>query len=329
MRRRDFITLLGGAAAQPIFWPLAAGAQQPKMPLLGILNSSTSGSTLPYMAAFLRGLNETGYIEGRNVTIEYHWADDDLDRLPAMAADLVRRPVSLLAVLGDLRTALAAKAATASIPVVFAIGADPLVIGLVASLNRPGGNITGITQLAGAVVTKRMQLLHDIVPNAKVFGVLRNPDNNTKAIVDASIEAAKSLGGSVQIVDARSEADFEPAFARLAQGRADALNALPNTLFSTHAERLAVLATRYAIPAIFAENALPRVGGLMSYNADQSEVYRQAGAYAGRILKGEKPADLPVMQPTKFDLVINLKTARTLGLTVPPSLLAIADEVIE
>jgi putative ABC transport system substrate-binding protein len=326
MKRREFITLLGGAAAT---WPIAARAQEPKIPLVGILNSSSSRSTLPYMAAFLRGLRETGYIEGRNVAIEYRWADDNFDRLPAMTAELVRRPVSLIAVLGDLRTALAAKAATTTIPIVFAIGADPLAIGLVASFNRPGGNITGITQLAGAVVTKRMQLLHDLVPNAKIFGVLRNPDNNTQAIVDASIGAARVLGGTVQIADARSEADFESAFARLAQGRADALNALPNTLFSNHAERLAMLATRSGIPTIFAENELPKVGGLMSYNADQSEVYRQAGAYAGRVLKGEKPADLPILQPTKFDFVINLKTAKALGLTVPPSMLAIADEVIE
>jgi putative tryptophan/tyrosine transport system substrate-binding protein len=324
VRRRDFITLVGGAAV----WPVAARAQQ-ALPVIGILNSSTSGSTLPYMAAFLRGLSENGYIEGRNVAIEYRWAEDKLERLPAMAVDLVRRPVSLIAVLGDLRTALAAKAATTTIPIVFAIGADPVAIGLVASLNRPGGNITGITQLAGAVVTKRMQLLYDIVPKANVFGVLRNPDNNTQAIVDASIGAARALGGTAQIADARSEAEFEPAFARLAQGKVDVLNVLPNTLFSTHAEQLAMLATRFAIPAIFAENELPKVGALMSYNTDESEVYRQAGAYAGRILKGEKAGDLPVLQPTKFELVINLKTAKSLGLTVPPSLLAIADEVIE
>jgi putative tryptophan/tyrosine transport system substrate-binding protein len=325
MKRREFITLLGGAAA----WPLMASAQQPAIPVIGVLGSSASEGMSPYVTAFQRGLSETGYIDGRNVAIEYHWADNKLDRLPAMAADLVRRPVSLIAALGDLRTALAAKMATTAIPIVFAIGADPLAIGLVASLNRPGGNVTGITQLSGVIVTKRMQMLHDLIPNAKIFGVLRNPDNNTQAILNASQDAARALGGTVQLADARSEADFESAFATLAQGRAEVLNVLPDTLFSAHAQRLAMLAARFALPAIFADNDLPRAGGLMSYSSDQAEVYRQAGAYAGRILRGEKPSDLPVQQSAKFELVVNLKTAKALGLTIPPSLLATADEVIE
>ncbi len=325
MNRRDMIALLGGAAA----WPVAAGAQQPGLPVIGLLCSASPNAFASSVAAFQQGLNETGFVEHRNIGIEYRWAEDQYDRLPALAADLVRRQVSLIAALGTQRTALAAKAATTTIPIVFVMGADPVQSGLVASLNRPGANITGMTQLQGVVVSKRMQVLHDLVPNAKIFGVLNNPDNNTAAILKDSQDAARALGGTMEIANARSEADFEAALVGLARRRVDALNVLPDTLFSAHAERLAALAARFAIPTISSTNDFPRAGGLMSYGADSSDNYRQAGGYAGRILKGEKPADMPVQQSAKFELVINLQTAKTLGLTIPPSLLAIANEVIE
>jgi putative ABC transport system substrate-binding protein len=281
------------------------------------------------VSAFQQGLKETGFVEHRNVGIEYRWAEDQVDRLPALATDLARRQVSLIAALGNLRTALAAKAATTTIPIVFVMGADPVQIGLVASLNRPGANITGMTQLQGVLVSKRMQMLHDLVPNAKVFGVLSNPDNNTGAILKDSQDAVRALGGTTEIASARSEADFEAAFAGLAQRRVDALNVMPDTLFSDHPERLAALATRFAIPTISSTSGFPKAGGLMSYGADSSDNYQQAGVYAGRILKGEKPANMPVQQSAKFELVINLKTAKTLGLTVSNQMQLLADEVIE
>jgi putative ABC transport system substrate-binding protein len=325
MRRRVFITFLGGAAA----WPLAARAQQPAMPVIGLLCSGSPNAFASFVAAFQQGLNETGFVEHRNVGIEYRWAEDQNDRLPALAADLVRRQVSLIAALGNQRPALAAKAATTTIPIVFVMGADPVQNGLVASLNRPGANITGMTQLQGVLVSKRMQMLHDLVPNAKVFGVLSNPNNNTGTILKDSQDAARALGGTIEIASARSEADFEAAFAGLAQRRVDALNVLPDTLFSAHPERLAALAARFAIPTIFTTSSFPKAGGLMSYGADSSDNFQQAGVYAGRILKGERPADMPVQQSAKFELVINLKTATALGLTVSNQMQLLADEVIE
>jgi putative ABC transport system substrate-binding protein len=256
MRRRQFITLLGGAAA----WPLSASAQQPGIPVIGLLCSGSPNAFASWVAAFHQGLNETGFVEHRNVGIEYRWAEDQNDRLPALAADLVRRHVSLIAALGNQRPALAAKAATTTTPIVFVMGADPVRNGLVASLNRPGANITGMTQLQGVVVSKRMQVLHDLVPNAKVFGVLSNPDNNTSAILKDSQDAARALGGTVEIASVRSEADFDAAFAGLAQRRVDALNVLPDTLFSAHRERLAALAARFAIPTISSVNDFPKAG---------------------------------------------------------------------
>jgi putative ABC transport system substrate-binding protein len=326
MRRRQFITLLGGAAAA---WPLAARAQQPAMPVIGLLSGSSAEALSSYVRAFHQGLGETGFVEGRNVAIEYRWADNQYDRLPAMAADLVRRQVSLITTLGSQQAGLAAKGATATIPVVFSIGADPVQNGLVVSLNRPGGNVTGITQLSGTVVSKRMQVLHDLLPNAKVYGVLRNPDTNRGPIIRDSEAAVATFGGRIELVDARNEGDLGEAISHLAQKRIDALNVLPDTLFGAHIEKLVELAAQHALPTIYPVREFPKAGGLMSYGADVADAYRQTGIYVGRILKGGKPADLPVLQPTKFELVLNLRTAKSLGLTVPPSLLATADEVIE
>jgi putative ABC transport system substrate-binding protein len=325
MRRREFITLLAGAAA----WPLTARAQRPKMPVIGLLGSSTPEVFSSFMLAFRHGLNEAGYVEGRNVAIEYRWSGDQLGRLPAMATELVRRQVSLIAALGNQQPALAAKGATTTIPIVFAMGADPVENGLVASLNRPGGNITGMTQLSGTVVSKRIQILHDLVPNAKVYGVLRNPDNNREPIVRDTQDAVRALGGTMELVNARTEGEFDAAFAALAQKPVDALSVLPDSLFIARGEQLAAMAARHAIPTIYASKENATAGGLISYGADIAETFRQAGVYAGRILKGEKPADMPVQQASKFELVINLKTAKILGLTVSNQMQLLADEVIE
>jgi putative ABC transport system substrate-binding protein len=324
MNRRDLMTLIGGAAA----WPVAARAQQPALPVVGVLSSASPDLVADRLRAFRQGLSETGYVEGRNVVLEIRWADR-YDRLPGLAAELVGRKVSLIAALGNQPLALAAKGATSTIPIVFTMGADPLQGGLVASLSRPGGNITGITQLAGELISKRMQLLHELVPNAGVIGALANPDNLNETTITSEQEAARALGMSVEIVKARAEADFGAAFESLAQLRVAALDVLPDTLFSSQPVSLVALARRHALPAIFYAKEFAKAGGLMSYGSDILDSYRQAGLYAGRILKGEKPADLPVQQPTKVELIINLKTAKTLGLNIPPNLLAIADEVIE
>jgi putative tryptophan/tyrosine transport system substrate-binding protein len=324
MRRRDFIALLGGAAA----WPIAARAQQPAMPVIGVLSSASPNLMADRLRAFRQGLAETGYIEGRNVALEMRWADR-YDQLPGLAAELVGRKVSLIAALGNQPLALAAKGVTSTIPIVFTMGADPLQGGLVASLSRPGGNITGITQLAGELISKRMQLLHELVPNAGVIGALANPDNLNEATITSEQEAAQALGMSVEIVKARAEADFGAAFERLALLRVAALDILPDTLFSSRPAPLVALAARHALPAIFYANEFTKAGGLMSYGSDILESYRQVGVYAGRILKGEKPADLPIIQASKFELVLNLKTAKALNLRFPANLLAIADEVIE
>jgi putative tryptophan/tyrosine transport system substrate-binding protein len=326
MRRREFITLLGGAAAA---WPLGARAQKPKVPVVGLLSGSSSEALSSLLLAFHQGLRQTGFVEGRNLAIEYRWADNQYDRLPGLAADLVRSQVSVISTIGSQQAALAAKGATTTIPVVFSIGADPVQNGLVVSVNRPGGNITGITQLAGTVVSKRMQVLHDLLPSAKVYGVLRDPETNRGLIIKDVEAAVAAFGGRMELVDARNDGDFGAAIAGLVQKRVDALNVLPGTLFGAHLDDLVTLAAQHALPTIYPTREFAKAGGLMSYGSDVADAYRQTGIYVGRILRGEKPADLPVLQPTKFDLVINLKTAKALSLTVPPSLLAIADEVIE
>jgi ABC-type uncharacterized transport system substrate-binding protein len=331
MQRRDFITLLGGGAAA---WPLAARAQQPAMPVIGILGSGKAEGWAIRTAAFMQGLKEAGFVEGQNVAIEARWADDQYDRLPSMAAELVRARVALIAALGNSVPARAAKSATTTIPIVFAMGADPVQLGLVASLNRPGGNITGDTVLSVDMSPKRLQLLHDLVPSAKVFGHLVNPDNlapssDGRTVIELAEDTARMWGVTVQVAHVRTAGDFDAAFATLAEKRIDALVVGSEALFVTHHDRVVALAAQYAMPAVFAHTEAARAGGLMSYTASTTESFRQAGRYTGRILKGEKPADLPVLLPTKFEFVINLKTAKTLGLTIPPGVLAIVDEVIE
>jgi putative tryptophan/tyrosine transport system substrate-binding protein len=326
MTRREFITLLGGAAA----WPLAGRAQQPAMPVVGYLSPTSAAGYAPYLAAFRQGLGQAGYVESENVAIEYRWADDQLDRLPALAAELAARRVTVIATGGATAAALAAKAATSTIPIVFAIGGDPVKFGLVASLNRPGGNVTGVSFLANTLVAKRLELLRELVPAAAVIGVLVNPNNpnaasDTKDIQDAAV----SLGRQVHIVHASTEGGLDMAFASLVQKRAAALLVFPDALFTSGRERLADLAARHKVPAIYANRVFAEAGGLMSYGSIQTDAFREAGVYTGRILKGEKPSDLPVMQSAKFELVINLKTAKALGLEIPPTLLARADEVIE
>ena len=325
MRRRDFITLVGGAAAA---WPLAGRAQQPGMPVVGVLGSPTAEAYASFMAAFHQGLGEAGFVAGRNVAIEYRWADDHYDRLPMLAADLVGRGVSVIAALGNQQSPRAAKAATATIPIVFAIGADPVAIGLVPSLSRPGGNMTGATQLAGALVTKRLQLILDLVPSVKVLGVLVNPGNPPETVTDVD-EAVRALGRKLEVASAGSESELDAAFASLVQREVGALNVVPDTLFTSRAQQLAALAARYRLPAIYSSVIYVKAGGLMSYGSDPSESYHQAGVYVGRILKREKPGDLPVIQPTKFELAINLKAAGALGLPVSRDMQLIADEVIE
>ncbi len=327
MNRRDLIKLIGGATA----WPVTARAQQGAMPVVGWLGSGSPDTFADAVAAFRKGLSEAGYVEGKTVAIDYRWADDHYDRLPTMAADLVKRRVSVIAAIGNQRPALAAKAATSTIPVVFVMGADPIGTGLVSSLSRPGGNITGLTNLSGLLIAKRVQLLRDLIPSAMVFGILRNPDNNVDggpAVTEAR-NAVRALGGTTQIANARSDADFEPAFADLKQRRVDAVAVLPDSLFFDRCEELAAVALRYAMPTISPWKESVRAGGLMSYGTDMAENDRQAGVYAGRILRGEKPADLPVVQATKFELVINVKTAKAVGLTISRDIQLIADELIE
>jgi putative ABC transport system substrate-binding protein len=324
MRRREFITLLGGAAA----WPIAAGAQQPAMPVIGFLNTASSDSDSLRAQPFRQGLGETGYVEGRNVRIEYRWAESRADRLPALAADLVHRRAAVIAANGP--AARAAREATATIPIVFLAAADPVQSGQVASLNRPGGNMTGVAGLATETVPKRLELLHKLVPGARTLPVLLDPnDYNLPIQLRELQEAAKSLGLEVDVLRAGSEGDLETVFATLAQARTSALMIGTSTFFNSHSERLAQLTLRHRLPAIFYIRAFAAAGGLMTYGASFPDMYRQMGVYVGRILRGEKPADLPIMQPTKFEFVINLKTARMLGLDVPATLLASADEVIE
>jgi putative ABC transport system substrate-binding protein len=323
--RRDFITLLGGAAA----WPLAARAQQAAMPVVGFLNTRVPGADPHLLAAFRRGLKETGYVEGQNVAIEYRWAYNQYDRLPALAADLVRRQVTVIAAIGS-PSAPAAKATTTTIPIVFIIGFDPVEVGLVTSLNRPGGNLTGVTVLGVELGSKRLELLHELAPTANIVAALVNP--NTPAAETQSTDlqtAARSLGLKLHVLHASSERDFDTVFASLLQLGAGGLVVGNDTFFSTRSEQLAALALRHGVPAIFQYRQFVEAGGLMSYGGDLADNYRLTGVYTGRVLKGENPADLPVMQSTKVQLIINLKTARALGLTVPLSLLGRADEVIE
>ena len=325
MKRRELITLLGGAAA----WPLAARAQQPALQVIGFLGTGSPDVFAYIVRAFRQGLSETGFVEGRNVAIEYSWADDQLDRLPALAANLVRRQVSLI-VANSTRAALVVKAATTTIPVVFQIGGDAVQTGLVASLNRPGGNLTGVTTLAGGLGPKRLELLHELVPAATSIGVLFNPTDQNAGILSSSLQAAaRTLGIELHVLHASTERDFDTVFATFARLQVGALLINPSLLFNTLGAQLATLTVRHALPAIFQFREFAAAGGLMSYGGSITENYGLLGVYAGRILKGEKPADLPVQQSAKIELVINLKTAKALGLTVPPTLFGRADEVIE
>lgn len=328
MQRREFITLLGGAAAA---WPLASWAQQ-AMPVIGLLSAASRGGVFEQrLAAFRQGLNETGYIEGRNVAIEYSWAEDQYDRLPGLAADLVRRQVAVLAALGSTPAALAAKAATTTIPIVFITGGDPVQLGLVASLNRPGSNVTGVTQLGVELVPKRLELLHEVVPTATIIALLVNPTNprQTEEETREVREAARILGLQLHILPVSTESEIDAAFVTLAQLRIGALLISAEAFFANRSEHLAALTVRYGVPTINAYREFATAGGLMSYVTNFTDTWRTAGGYTGRILKGEKPADLPVQRSTKVELIINMKTAKALGLTFPLTLLGRADEVIE
>jgi putative tryptophan/tyrosine transport system substrate-binding protein len=326
VKRRQFILLLGGATA---VWPLGARAQQPAMPVIGFVSVGTPESYASLLTAFRQGLHETGYVEGQSVAIEYRWAQGRYDLMPNLVADLLRRQVTVIAITGSAVAALAAKAATATVPIVFAD--DPVKLGLVASLARPGGNLTGVNFLNTEVTAKRLGLLRELVPGMARVAVLVNPANaiNAESTLRDVEGAARAMGVRIQLINASNSSEINAAFASLGRERPDALFVGGDGLFSNRRFQLVNLASRHAIPATYADRVLPEVGGLMSYCTDLADAYRQVGVYAGRILKGAKPADLPVVQASKFELIINAETARMLGLTVPPSLLAIADEVIE
>jgi putative ABC transport system substrate-binding protein len=324
MRRREFIAGLGSAAA----WPVVARAQQPAVPLVGFLNSGSPDGYASRVAAFRQGLRETGYVEGQNVAVEYRWADGQYDRVPAMAAELVGRQVAVI--VANTPGNLAAKAATTTIPIVFTNASDPVQIGPVASLARPGGNVTGATQLGVELVPKQLELAHELVPTATVVAVLVNPNNpNAETVLRELQAAARILGVQLHVLHASAERDFDTVFATLAQLRAGALVIGIDSFLTSRSERLAALALHHAVPAISTIREFVAAGGLISYSGSNLDMYRIAGVYTGRILKGEKPSDLPVQQSTKIDLIINLKTAKSLGLTIPETLLATADEVIQ
>ena len=326
MRRREFIALLGGAAA----WPLAARAQQPAVPVVGFLRPGSPEPNAHLVAAFRGGLGETGYVEGRNVSVEYRWAHNEDDRLPELAAELVRLRVSVIVTPGSTAAAAAAKAATATIPIVFSAGGDPVQTGLVASLNRPGGNVTGVSSMSAELGTKRLGLLQELVPRAARVAVLVNPNNPlANAFITDVTTAAAGIGLQVEVLTASTSHDIDTAFATLVERRADALLVGLDPLFVSRRVQLATLAARHVVPAIypFREDAV--AGGLVSYGPSNTDLVRQAGIYTGRVLKGEKPAEMPILRATRFDFIINLTTAKALGLTLPPTLLATADEVIE
>jgi putative ABC transport system substrate-binding protein len=328
MQRRAFITLLGGAA---VAWPIGARGQQSALPVVGFIRDGSADASARFAAAFRKGLNETGYIEGQNVTVEYHWLEGQYDRLPALVADLVRRQVAAIATPGNVPS-LAAKAATATIPIVFGVGGDPVQLGLVASLARPGGNVTGINFFVNEVAAKRLRLLHDLVPKAVRIAVLLNPANAwvTETTLHDVREAAPTIGLQIQMtLNASTTGEIDEAFATLARERPDALFVAGDAFFVSQRVQLAALTARHQIPAAYSVRDPVVAGGLMSYGSDLAEMFHQVGVYTGNILKGAKPAELPVLQSTKFDFVINLKTARALGIEVPSALLLIADEVIE
>jgi putative ABC transport system substrate-binding protein len=326
LTRREFIALVGGAAA----WPLAARGQQPAMPIIGFLNGQSSRTWGPMVAAFRRGLNEAGYIEGQNVVIEYRWAKGQPDRLPALVAELVQRPVSVIVATGGNNPAIAAKAATSTIPIVFTSNDDPRKYGLVASLNRPGANVTGVSWFSAELGPKRLALLHDLVPNVTTVALLLNPNNAETARQPAELQdAARALGLQLVILHASTISDIDSAFATIVQNRIGALVVAADSFLASRREQITTLAARHSVPAVYVNREMAGASGLMSYGNNLADGYRRAGIYTARVLKGEKPADLPVDQATKFELIINLKTAKALGLQIPDKLLALADEVIE
>jgi putative ABC transport system substrate-binding protein len=329
--RRRFLTALGGAAASALLRPSAARAQQPALPVVAFLRTGSADANARNVAAFRKGLNETGFVDDQNVKLEYHWLEGQYDRLPALMAELVRRRVAVIATIGTAQVALAAKAATTTIPIVFGEGEDPVGLGLVANLARPGGNVTGINYFVDEVVAKRLRLLHDLVPKAVRFAVLVNPANAsaTKSTLQAVQEAAPTVGLQIQILNASTIDEIDAAFASLARERPDALFVAPDAFFLSRRGQFATLTARERIPAAYAVRELVEAGGLMSYGTNLAEAFHQVGVYTGSILKGAKPTDMPVVQSTKFEFVINLQTARALGIKIPLDLLSIADEVIE
>src|SRR5262245_5735353 len=324
--RRKLLAALGGAAS----WPLAARAQQPALPVIGVLHTASPDTDAPFIAAFRLGLKESGYVEGQNVAIEYRWAEGKFERLPEMAADLVRRGVRVIAATGGVPSALAAKAATATIPVVFTTSFDPVQVGLVASLSRPGGNVTGVTALSVEVGPKQLELLHELIPTQTVMAALVNPTNpGAEAELKLFLAASRTLGVHLQVLNASTDRDIEMAFTTLLRLRAGGLVIVPDSFFISRIKQVAALTVRHSVPAIYGYREFAVAGGLMSYGGSLTDTYRTAGIYTGRILKGEMPAHLPVQQSTKVELIINLKTAKMLGLTLPISLLGRADELIE